>query len=126
MVTRLEKQDDLLRNEFLIRIQAKEAAEKEALKEKVRGEVSSLLAKVVNPILGAAFDFYRNIDKAKGNLGESNVGVKLRLGLSNKWILMNDVIVEPEPESFAQIDHVLIDPPGLYIIVPIFDGAFKY
>ena len=38
---------------------------------------------------------------------------------------MNDVIVEPEPEVFAQTDHVLIGPSGLFIIETKFwEGAF--
>jgi len=46
--------------------------------------ISKGFIKLLNPVLDVAFDYYRSIDKAKGDLGESNIGVRLRLGLSNK------------------------------------------
>lgn len=126
MVARLVHQDDGIREEFLKRIKAKVQAEREAMKGRLEEVVPSLLATVLKPVFGVAFDISRGIDKFKGNSGEVNVSVKLRLGLSDEWVLMNDVIVEPEPEVFAQTDHVLIGPPGLFIIeTKAWQGAFS-
>ena len=124
-MARIVKQDDDLRQEFLKRIQAKVAADKEAMKDRVDEHVPSLIAKVLKPIFGVAFDFGRGMDKFKGNTGEGIVSYKLKSVLSDDWILMNDVIVEPEPEVFAQTDHVLIGPPGIFIIeTKAWEGAF--
>jgi hypothetical protein len=125
IVARIAEQDDNLRKEFLKRIQAKVQNKKDLMHKKADEELPSFLSKVLKPVLGVAFDYYRGIEKLKGNVGETNVSVKLRLGLPGDWVLMNDVIVEPAPDVFAQTDHILIGPPGLFVIeTKAWQGAF--
>jgi len=124
-MARIVKQDDNLKNEFLKRIKAKVVAEKEAMRDRVDEQVPSLVAKVLKPVFGVAFDIGRGMDKFKGNTGEGIVSAKLKFGLSDDWVLMNDVIVEPEPEVFAQTDHILIGSAGLFIIeTKAWQGSF--
>lgn len=121
----VKRQDDTLRNEFIKRIQTKVQSQKEAMKENIDKDFSPLMASIIKPLAGFAFDRYRNAERNKGEDGEVNVALTLRFGLSDEWVLMNDVIVEPEPDVFAQIDHVLIGPPGLFIIeTKAWQGAF--
>lgn len=95
------------------------------MKESIDDDYSPLLASILKPLAGLAFDSHRYDEKLKGDVGELNVAVKLKLGLSDEWVLMNDVLVEPEPDVFAQTDHVLIGPPGLYIIeTKAWQGAY--
>ncbi|NLK52529.1 MAG: hypothetical protein GX295_08815 [Syntrophomonadaceae bacterium] len=115
-MARLVEQSEELRKEFQKRIKGKVAAEKDAMKERLDEAVPSLIATVLKPVFGVAFDIGRGKDKLKGDIGEFNVSTKLRLAFSDEWVLMNDVIVEPEPEVFAQTDHILIGPSGLFII----------
>ncbi len=124
-MARIAEQDDNLRKEFLKRIQAKVQTKKDLMHKKADDELPSLISKVLKPVLGVAFDYYRGVEKLKGDIGETNVSLKLRLGLPGDWVLINDVIVEPEPVVFAQTDHVLIGPPGLFIIeTKAWQGAF--
>ncbi|OPX83530.1 MAG: Nuclease-related domain protein [Pelotomaculum sp. PtaB.Bin104] len=116
MVARLVKQDDVLRKEFLRKVQAKIEAEKEVLKQYKPEEPSSFLGMVFKNIFGDSSDRQMREAQLKGIKGEADVAVKLRLGLPDEWVLINDVIVEPEPNIFAQTDHIVIGPPGLFVI----------
>ena len=100
-------------------------AEKDTMKQKVDETVPSFISWAVKPLAGLAFDMKRNSDNSKGERGESKVSLNLRLALSKDWILMNDVTIEPEPEVFAQTDHIVIGPPGMFVIeTKAWDGAF--
>jgi len=125
MVARIVRQDEAIREDFRKRILAKVQAEKDSMKERIDDIVPSFLAWAVKPLAGLAFDMQRNKDNNKGEGGELNVGIHLRLVLSKEWILMNDVVVEPEPEVFAQTDHIAIGPAGVFVIeTKAWDGAF--
>ncbi|OPY61654.1 MAG: hypothetical protein A4E56_01889 [Pelotomaculum sp. PtaU1.Bin065] len=71
MVARLEKQDDVLKAEFLKKIQAKIAAEKDSMKERLEDTVPSLISLVLKPVFGVAFDVRKWLNgtgKTKVNL----------------------------------------------------------
>lgn len=39
--------------------------------------------------------------------------------------MINDAVLEPEPDEFVQIDHVLIGPPGIFLVeTKAWEGAF--
>jgi len=116
MPARVVSQDESTREEFRKRILAKVQAEKDTIKQKIDDNVPSFISWAVKPLAGLAFDMKRNNDNSKGERGELNVGVHLRLTLSKDWILMNDVTLEPEPDIFAQTDHIVIGPPGMFVI----------
>lgn len=41
-------------------------------------------------------------------------------------MVIDDVVLEPAPDDFIQIDHVLIGPPGIYLIeTKAWEGAFS-
>ena len=107
------------------RILAKVQQEKDSMKQRIDDNVPSFISWAIKPLAGLAFDIQRDKDSNKGAGGEFNVGIHLRLALSNDWVLMNDVVVEPEPEIFAQTDHIAIGPPGMFVIeTTAWDGAF--
>lgn len=125
MPARIVSQDEGAREEFRKRIQAKVQAEKDDMKQKIDETVPSFLSWAFRPLAGLAFDMKRNSYNSKGEGGELNVGLHLRFALSNEWVLMNDVTLEPEPEVFSQTDHVVIGPPGMFVIeTKAWDGAF--
>jgi len=116
MPARIVSQDERTREEFRKRSQAKVQAEKDIMKQKIDETVPSFISWAVKPLAGLAFDIKRNSDNSKGERGESKVSLHLRLALSKDWVLMNDVTLEPEPEVFAQTDHIVIGPPGMFVI----------
>ncbi len=125
MVARIVCQDEAIREDFRKRILAKVQAEKDSMKKRIDDNVPSFISWAVKPLASMAFDIQRNKDNNKGEGGELNVGIHLRLVLSKEWILMNDVVVEPEPEVFAKTDHIAIEPPGMFVIeTKAWDGAF--
>lgn len=71
------------------------------MKERIDESVPSFLSWAIKPLAGLAFDMQRNKDNNKGEGGEVNAGIHLRLALSRSWVLMNDVIIEPEPEVLS-------------------------
>lgn len=125
MVARIVRQDEEIRREFQKRILAKVQQDKDSMKQRIDDNVPSFISWAVKPLAGLVFDIQRYKDNNKGAGGEFNVGIHLRLALSNEWVLMNDVVVEPEPEVFAQTDHIAIGPPGMFVIeTKAWDGAF--
>ncbi|MDX2098973.1 MAG: nuclease-related domain-containing protein [Leptolyngbyaceae cyanobacterium bins.59] len=54
----------------------------------------------------------------KGSMGEAKVFLDTLIFLPNSWILFNDVFLQPASGKFAQIDHLLISPVGVFIILP--------
>ena len=36
--------------------------------------------------------------------------------LPSDWVVVNDVVLEPERDEFAQIDHVLVGRPGVFLL----------
>lgn len=67
MVARLVRQDDTIRNEFIKRINAKVAAEKEIYQEYKSKKPASLLDNLLETIFGDSFDARRNQDQNKGD-----------------------------------------------------------
>jgi len=95
------------------------------MKQKIDETVPSFFSWAVKPLAGLAFDMKRNSYNTKGERGESKVSTQVRNALSDDWILMNDVTLEPEPEVFSQTDHIVIGPPGMFVIeTKAWDGAF--
>jgi hypothetical protein len=101
LLARIVRQDETIRREFQQRILAKVQQEKDSMKQRIDDNVPSFISWAIKPLAGLAFDIQRDKDSNKGAGGEFNVGIHLRLALSNDWVLMNDVVVEPEPEIFA-------------------------
>lgn len=125
MPARLMRQNPSVQEEFRKRIQAKVELEKEAMKKRVDEEVPSFVAWALKPIFGIVFDIQRDKYDHKGDECELDVGLRLRLVLSKEWILINDVVLEPRPDEFCQTDHIVIGPPGVFVIeTKAWEGAF--
>lgn len=82
-----------------------------------------------NLLPDAAIDFISGFHQIstglKGGMGEAAVFLRALLSLPDSWIIFNDVFLQPAPNQFAQIDHVLIGPPGIFIVeTKAWKGAF--
>lgn len=110
---------------FYHKIKEKVQQEKEIMKGRIDEELPSWMSWVVKPLAGLFRDWQNVKNTSKGEDGEFNAFVKLWLFLSKEWIIMNDVVLEPEQDEFIQLDHLLIGPPGVFIIeTKAWDGAF--
>jgi hypothetical protein len=65
---------------------------------------------------GFMFDLEQGINQGKGEWGEFHVAHHLRRDLPDSWVIFHNAIIEPRPDVFAQIDILLIGPPGLFLI----------
>lgn len=125
MPARVMRQNKEIKELFRQRIQEKIAREKEAMQKRIDEELPSWISWAIKPLAGYAFDSKRRRDSDKGEGGEGQASLNFWLFLSKEWILVNDVVLEPEPEEFIQIDHVLIGPPGIFLVeTKAWEGAF--
>lgn len=126
MPARVVAQDEIIRQRFQEQVRAKVEQEHRTKMERMDAALPSFLSGILKP-MAAAFDSYdRTTSNIKGGIGETEVALKLRLLLSDRWVLMNNVVLEPEPGTLTQIDHIAIGPLGMYVIeTKAWAGAFK-
>lgn len=125
MPARRMRQNSENKERFRQLIKEKVAREKEKMKGRIDEELPSWAAWALKPIAGVMFDVQRAGDNAKGEGGEDSAFLNLWLMLPRDWIVLNDVVLEPKPDEFIQLDHVLIGPPGIYLVeTKAWDGAF--
>lgn len=106
-------------------IKDKVAREKEGVKARVDEELPSWAAWALKPLVSFAFDRERARDNAKGEAGEDSAFFNLWLLLPRAWTILNDVVLEPEENEFIQLDHILVGPPGIFMVeTKAWDGAF--
>jgi len=123
---RIIRQNSEIKEIFRQKIKEKVAREKEEMKVHIDEELPSWITWALKPIAGVSFDLQRRRDDKCGEAGEDKAILGFWLLLTKEWVLINDVVLEPEPDEFIQLDHVLIGPPGMYLIeTKAWDGAFS-
>jgi hypothetical protein len=110
------RQNPEIKKLFRERIRAKVEREKDAMRARIDEEIPSWIRWALKPLAELSFDAQRKRDASRGEGGEDAAAMRFWLLLSRDWILINDVVLEPEPEEFVQIDHVLVGPPGIYLV----------
>ncbi len=106
-------------------IRAKVAREKSYLQARANGELPSWAAWAMKPIVSVLFDIETAGDNIKGKVGEIGTLMNVRLLLPDVWTMLNDVVLEPKPDEFIQLDHMLVGPPGVFLIeTKAWEGAF--
>lgn len=125
-MARLMRQSREIKELFRKKILEKVSREKQNIQQKVSEEFPSWLTWATKSIAGIAFDMKHNRDCEKGDSGEGKAILGFWTLLPNDWIMINDVVLEPSPGDFIQIDHVLLGPPGIFLIeTKAWEGAFK-
>lgn len=91
-----------------------------------RADDIPLLGWLLRPLRGMAFDARESQHMQRGERGENAVlGVLLRW-LPDSWYVFHNVVVEPRPEDFAQIDLLLVGPAGVFLIeTKAWRGSYK-
>jgi hypothetical protein len=125
MPARKVKQNQEIKELFRAKILEKIEREKKEMRERINEEVPSWIRWAVKPIAEWSFNARVKRDQERGEDGETNAFLHFWLLLPNSWVVINDAVIEPEPDEFAQIDHVLIGPPGIFLVeTKAWKGAF--
>ncbi len=125
MPARQMRQDQAIKELFRRRIREKVAREKAQMKGRIDEAIPSWISWALKPVADVMFDSQRRRDNAKGQRGEGSAGIGFWLWLGKEWVELDDVVIEPEQGEFAQIDHVLIGPPGVCLVeTKTWDGVF--
>lgn len=126
MPARVMYQDQKIKELFRQKIQAKIEKERQQMHDRINKEVPSWLRWVIRPLADIRYNSVRARDEKQGKAGERNASFNFWLFLFKEWVVINDVVLEPAPDDFVQIDHVLIGPPGIYLIeTKAWEGAFS-
>lgn len=125
MPARIVKQNREIKELFRAKIREKVECERKKMHERIGEEVPSWIRWAIRPLAECRFNAVRARDETKGEGGEDNAFLHFWLLLPNTWVLVNDVVLEPDPGEFTQIDHVLIGPPGIFLVeTKAWEGAF--
>jgi len=62
----------------------------------------------LKPFADVAFDQKRRRDSQQGEGGEGSAALAFWVWLPRNWVVINDLVLEPEPDEFIQVDHVII------------------
>lgn len=120
---RIVKQNREIKELFRAKIREKVEQERKEMHERVDKEVPSWIRWAVRPLAEWRFNAVRARDNARGERGENNAFLHFWLLLPNNWVVVNDAVLEPD--EFIQIDHVLIGPPGIFLVeTKAWEGAF--
>lgn len=105
------------------------------IREKVQGQREEaqdqaddipLLGWLIRPLTGLAFDIRENRNTGRGERGESQVLNTLLRWLPESWCVFHNVVVEPQPNEFAQIDLLLVSTAGMFLVeTKAWRGSYK-
>jgi|GEM_PF-390304 len=85
-----------------------------------------LLGWLLRPLHGIAFDVQERRKQQRGEHGEHAVLSTLLRWLADSWCIFHNVVVEPQPDEFAQIDLLLVGPAGVFLIeTKAWRGSYK-
>jgi len=125
MPARIVKQNRDIKELFRARIREKVEQEKERMRERIDSEIPSWIRWAVKPLAEWNFNATRARWNDRGASGETNAFLHFWLLLPNTWTVISDVVLEPDPDEFIQIDHVVIGPPGIFLVeTKAWEGAF--
>lgn len=101
---------------FREKILKKKEQRKERLLKEVDDELPKWLSWALKPVASATQDLIETRDGIVGKIGEIKASTSLRVFLPSDCILINDVVLEPEPEEFIQVDHIILAPGGVFLV----------
>jgi hypothetical protein len=109
---------------FAVRIRAKVQSRRDHAQS--LAEDVPLLGWLLRPLTGMAFDARESSNTARGERGEALVLRALLHGLPDTWRVFHGVVVEPQPDIFAQIDLLLVSSAGLFLVeTKAWRGSYK-
>jgi len=109
-------QDGAIKELFKQKIIAKRKQEKKSRLNELDKKLPGWFSRVIKPIVSVSHDLIETRDGFVGKVGEVKVAGSLYLMLPSDCVLINDVVLEPEPDEFVQLDHVIVAPGGVYLV----------
>jgi len=103
-----------LQDAFAARIRAKVHDRRTQAQEHT--EDIPLLGWLLKPLAGLAFDAREGRNRRQGEHGEEIVLDTLLRWLPDPWVVFHNVVVEPQPDDFAQIDLLVVGTAGVFLV----------
>lgn len=109
---------------FEARIREKVQGRREEAQE--QADDIPLLGWLIRPLTGLAFDMREDRNTGRGEQGENQVLKTLLRRLPDSWFVFHNVVVEPQPDMFAQIDLLLVSMAGVFLVeTKAWRGSYK-
>ncbi|MBP2070720.1 hypothetical protein J2Z80_000218 [Thermoanaerobacterium butyriciformans] len=103
MLARFVEQDKEIKKLFYNKIKGKEEREKQKHLYKIS---EGFLGWLLEPIADIAYTWRRISEKEQGSSGENSVDWALHLWLPGDAVIVNDLVLEVEPDELIQVDHL--------------------
>ena len=104
------------KTEFLKRIEAKQNRREHEVRQRVEAAVPQWAGWFLKPLATGMVRSKQRRDSQQGAGGEFSVGLHLWARLSKEWAVINDVVLEYQLGEYSQLDHVVIGPPGVFLV----------
>jgi hypothetical protein len=109
-------QDPEVKKAFREAIRRKVERERQTMNAQLDESLPQFVAWLAKPIANVNFSVARAKKNAQGSDGEDTIGNTLWFWLSKQYNVFDDVVLEPRPGDFIQLDHLVIAPQGIFII----------
>lgn len=109
-------QDPEVKKAFREAIRRKVERERQTMNAQLDESLPRFVAWLAKPIANVDFSVARAKKNAQGSGGEDTIGNTLWFWLSRQYNVFDDVVLEPHPGDFIQLDHLVIAPQGIFII----------
>lgn len=125
-MARLVRQHPSARSVYEVGVESIEESRKNRLRESSEVQYgSSLLGKLLTDLTIAKEEIRDQKHYQQGAIGEYKVAHAFLEQLSDEWCLFTPFVIFPRPGDYAQLDHLLIGPPGLFIVeTKAWQGSF--
>jgi len=125
-MARLVQQHPSARCVFEVGVEIIEESRKNQVRESSEERYgSSLLGKLLTDLTLVKHEIREHAHNQKGAIGEYKVSHAFLEDLSEEWMLFTPFVIFPRPGDYAQLDHLLIGPPGLFIVeTKAWQGSF--
>lgn len=118
-------QDPQIKELFHRAIRAKLESVKNTVMNNFDDEVPWWAAWALRPLVSVTHDLLNARDRYVGGVVEGKAAASLHLVLTRECTLINDVVLEVEPDEFIQVDHVVVAPSGVFLVeTKAWRGAF--
>ncbi len=102
---------------YEIGIEFIEARKRREVREQAEQQYgTSLLGSLLSDLVVTRHEHKGQYAVEKGEMGENEVVRALAKGLSHEWYVFSPYIIFPRPTDYAQLDHLVLGPPGLFIV----------
>ncbi|MGB9812422.1 MAG: nuclease-related domain-containing protein [Thermovenabulum sp.] len=95
------------------------------MNERIDEKVPKWISWAIKPIANLNYNIKQSRNSDKGEGGEFGASLSFLLMLPNNWRVANDIVIEAEVDEFAQINHIIIGPPGIFLVeTKAWEGAY--